>query len=300
MALLRGVPASRVQEHGLVREPPVAVAGATDPPNGLGTEAGRQGKAQTGLEQCRCLTGSGGADEYVPGQIVQVLLRPKGLDPCPQRCLLAAGTLPEERHRFLEALAELPHFTRGRIGCHGRRGPCIHRGQHLLYETVDQRRVGVFGFGVSPTYPPNGGQHENRDLNPTYCVRLEGVHIVDGDGGESPPYDQGEDHDRDDAQHPSIENQPHDSPHGLRAGAATAASGAPSAGTWSTISTRRLRASPLGVSFGTMVSVSATPSAARRPGSTRVARSLATDSARALESSHVAEKRRVRIGTLSV
>src|SRR5262249_14034419 len=193
-----------------------------------------------------------------------------------------------------------PHFALGRIWSYGRRGPSIHRGEHLLDETVDQRCVGAFGLGISPTYPPNGGQHENCDLNPTYCVRFEGMHIVDSDGGESPPYDHSEGHDRDDAQRPPIENQPGDSPHGLPAGAATVVSGAPSAGTWSTISTRRLRAWPLGVSFGAMGSVSPTPSAARRPGSTRVARSLATDSARALESSHVAEKRRVRIGTLSV
>ena len=66
------------------------------------------------------------------------------------------------------------------------------------------------------------------------------------------------------------------------------------------ISTRRFLARPWGVSFGARRSDSPRPSARMRPGATRTARSLATDSARALESSQFDGKRSVRIGALSV
>ena len=74
VALLGRVSPRRVEEHGLVGEPPIAVAGTAHTADGLAAESVRERKAQPEVDQRGRLAGPGSADEDVPRQIVEVLL----------------------------------------------------------------------------------------------------------------------------------------------------------------------------------------------------------------------------------
>ncbi len=82
VAVLRGVAAGRVDQHGLVGEPPVAVAGAAHAANrraaSLATRGIGQREAQPAIDERRRLAGAGRPDEHVPGKLVEVAAEPPG------------------------------------------------------------------------------------------------------------------------------------------------------------------------------------------------------------------------------
>ena len=68
VALLDDIPARRVDEHGLVREPPVAVARAADPLDRPLAELVGEGEVQIGVDQRRGLARPRRADDDVPSR----------------------------------------------------------------------------------------------------------------------------------------------------------------------------------------------------------------------------------------
>src|SRR5206468_4522060 len=97
VALLGGIASRGVEEHRLFREPPVAVSRPADAANRLAAEPVGEGKAQPGVDQRGGLAGARGADEDVPRQVVEVLLRAERAQPRPQRgSLRAEPDLPQE------------------------------------------------------------------------------------------------------------------------------------------------------------------------------------------------------------
>jgi hypothetical protein len=95
-AVLGGVAPGGVQQHRLVGEPPVAVAGAAHATDGVLAEALGQREVQPGVEQRRGLARAGRADDYVPGQLVDVVAA---------EAVLQARLL-QHRQRLLETLAD--------------------------------------------------------------------------------------------------------------------------------------------------------------------------------------------------
>ena len=69
--ILRRVAPGRVDQHGVVGEPPVAVARAADAGDRLGLTRTGQRKLQAGIDQRRGLAGARRADDDVPGQFVE-------------------------------------------------------------------------------------------------------------------------------------------------------------------------------------------------------------------------------------
>ncbi len=107
VAFLSGVAARGVEQHGLVGEPPIAVARAADAlQRALGARIAER-KAQPGVEQRGGLARAGGADEHVPGQLGD-------------RAALAAGAaearLAQHGERVLEALAQHRDLVLGALG----------------------------------------------------------------------------------------------------------------------------------------------------------------------------------------
>src|SRR5207237_10855321 len=83
--LLCRVAPGRVEEHRLVGEPPVAVAGAADTADRLATEPIREREAQARIDQRGRLAGPGRADEDVPRQGGEGLLRAERMHHEPDR-----------------------------------------------------------------------------------------------------------------------------------------------------------------------------------------------------------------------
>src|SRR5207247_1406657 len=73
VALLRCVTTRSVQQDGFVGEPPVAVARTADAADGLVAKLVGEWELQPGIDQRGGLARSRGADEDVPGQIIEVL-----------------------------------------------------------------------------------------------------------------------------------------------------------------------------------------------------------------------------------
>src|SRR4051794_24492754 len=98
VALLGGVASRRIEEHRLLREPPVAVARAADALQRLlaGARVAER-EAQSGIEKRRGLARPGRPNEHVPGKLTH-------------RAPLASGHpeagLAQLRHRVFETLAQ--------------------------------------------------------------------------------------------------------------------------------------------------------------------------------------------------
>ncbi len=73
IAVLGGIAPGGVQQHRLVGEPPVAVAGAADAVDGVLAELLGQREAQPGVDQRGGLAAPGRADDQVPGELVDPL-----------------------------------------------------------------------------------------------------------------------------------------------------------------------------------------------------------------------------------
>ena len=74
VGILRRVAAGRVDQHGLLGEPPVAIARAADAlDDGLRLAAARERELQAGIDQRRGLAGARRPDDDVPGQVVEVV-----------------------------------------------------------------------------------------------------------------------------------------------------------------------------------------------------------------------------------
>ena len=106
VAVLRGVAAGGVEQHGVVGEPPVAVARAADAADRLLAELLGERKAQARVDQRRRLARARRADEHVPRQLVQVCG-----EVSQRTCRLPTLAGPsraaraQRLHRLLEALA---------------------------------------------------------------------------------------------------------------------------------------------------------------------------------------------------
>ena len=66
------IAAGRVDQHGVLGEPPIAQASASHACDGPLAHLLRQRKAQAGVQQRRCLAGAGRADDGVPRLFIQV------------------------------------------------------------------------------------------------------------------------------------------------------------------------------------------------------------------------------------
>src|SRR5262249_57695756 len=117
VARLCGVAPRRVEEDRLVGEPPVAVARAADTPHRFAAETIREREPQPRVDERGRLAGARRADEDVPGQVVEILLRAQRADPGPERRAISAeAQLLQEIQRLLETLAELLGLFGGRRG----------------------------------------------------------------------------------------------------------------------------------------------------------------------------------------
>ena len=71
VGILRRVAPGGVDQHGLVGEPPVAIARAADALHGRGRVVAGERKLQAGIDERRRLAGAGRPDDEIPGQIVE-------------------------------------------------------------------------------------------------------------------------------------------------------------------------------------------------------------------------------------
>ena len=101
IAFLSGIAASSVDQHGVVGEPPIAIARATDPADGSFAHGLGQRKLQTGIYNCGGFARPRGADHHVPGQVLQVFAPVFGFA---QFC-----------HGLLELVAQLAQFDGSQI-----------------------------------------------------------------------------------------------------------------------------------------------------------------------------------------
>ncbi len=93
VGILRRIAPRRIDQNGLFREPPIAVARAADACDRGRRRAPRQRKFQTGIDQRRRLARARRTDDDVPGQIIEIA------------GLVAAGGL-QRGERVLHALLE--------------------------------------------------------------------------------------------------------------------------------------------------------------------------------------------------
>ena len=107
VTVLGGVAPGGIHQHRFVGKPPVTVTRTTDAAHRVASEAFRQGKIQTGVEQGGCLAGTRGTDDDVPRQFVKKLIAERTFD----------AALLEHRDSRLEVLLESGDFlTPGGLG----------------------------------------------------------------------------------------------------------------------------------------------------------------------------------------
>jgi len=148
LGVLGGVAPGGVHQHGVVAEPPVAVAGAADALHGLAAHPGLQGELQPRVDQGGGLAGPRRADDHVPRQLVEVLAA---------RAVLEAS-LAEDLERRLEALPQHGHLLLG-----GLLGPGLVGG--LFLQARHQLLVHPGGLHLAPPghAQPHGGQEQDQD-----------------------------------------------------------------------------------------------------------------------------------------
>ena len=120
IAVLGRVPPGRIDQDGVVREPPVAIARAADAPNCVGAEAIGERKSQPGIHERGRLTRARRADDHVPGQIVET------------EAPFAPARLLQDAERLFEAILDRVDLVARDIGCHGRDRHGNHRLDDLL------------------------------------------------------------------------------------------------------------------------------------------------------------------------
>ena len=102
MAVLGGIAAGGINQHGLIRKPPVAVPGSTDTFHTATTEFVFQRKIQSGIHQRSGFARTRRPDQNIPGQIVQIIVAVAAL---------LAVTAFENVHRFLETGIQYGYFA---------------------------------------------------------------------------------------------------------------------------------------------------------------------------------------------
>ena len=246
------VAAGGVDEHGLVGEPPVAIARAADAANAGATHLLGQRKSEPGVEQRRGLAGARRADEDVPGQLVE-----KGAA-LPARSF--AGRVLQHGERLAETLVE-------------RRQLAIRRARALGH-AIDQCRIRATLLPEAEHAAQDQQQEENRDDDDADPDRIERARLADGDQRPDPPDDRRQRDDADQRQEHRMKQELEQLLHAALSKPSgdvdlqgqVQMHGAPQAfdGTTSVISTRRLRARPAGVALESTGSASALPSAVMR------------------------------------
>ena len=269
VGILRGVSPGGVDQHGVIGEPPVAVARAADALELMGAKLFGEREAQAGVNQRGGLAGARRTDEHVPGQFVEVA-RGAQREEAGQSAFLRSGSglaLLEHAHGLLEALMQDGRFA-------GRLGVTRHAGRFgALRQTFQQLGVIAFCAPAPPDKAAEEEQHDRGDQDEAHpfvfkrCIAGKGKQRQDEpDHGQQCEDAEG---DEEDFEKDFIAGSPDQL--------------APAAGK-TMISTRRLSARCSGVSLGTTGSLSAAPSARifwRLP--SWVARALATASARACD-----------------
>jgi hypothetical protein len=173
VGLLQRVAAGGVDQHRLVGEPPVAVAGAADALDRRLAHLAGQREGQPGIHQRGGLARPRGADEHVPGQLVEVLA---ALEERP--LARRAGTLLEHLQRLGEALAEHLGLAIRRIRARG--------------QLADHRGIGA--LSTHRAQPDDDGEqrqnHGDRDDPFPYAV--ERAALAERDQRAYPPDQRGQ------------------------------------------------------------------------------------------------------------
>ena len=146
-----------VDEHRILREPPLAVARAAHTLHRTLAVLGAfsiitEQKLQAGVHQRRGLARTGRADEHVPGQFVQIL-------PAAAEHATAFGCL-QALHRFVEASGQHLRF--------------LVAGRWPGAQALQQRGVGLAALVCLPNLrgnPQTPDQHQDADTHPD---RIEG------------------------------------------------------------------------------------------------------------------------------
>jgi len=186
VAALGGVAAGGIEQHGLVGEPPVAVARAADALDGILAHLALERKAQARVHQRRGLAGAGRADEHVPGQLVEVVAAAAGL--------VVEARLAQRAHRVVEALLELGHLALRHRAVAG--GALAHRRQHRL--------VGAPGAVLLDALDDREEQDDEQDQADSRAGRPERTMVIERDGVADEPDQQRHDQQADEREHPPI------------------------------------------------------------------------------------------------
>ncbi len=166
VGFLRGVAAGGVDQHGLVGEPPIAIARAAHALHrGLAQLLGQR-EVQARVHQGRGFARARRADEDVPRQLVEVLAALE------QRRL--ARSL-KHAHRLREALVQRGHFTVRR------RGPTRH--------ALHQRRIRALALPGAIGHLGRQQQEQHGDDRQPHPDRVERARLANGDQRPDPPDD---------------------------------------------------------------------------------------------------------------
>lgn len=186
VAFLRGVAAGGVQQHGLVGEPPVAVARAADATDRRLAELGGQRKVEARVDQRRGLARTRRADDEVPGQLVDVAPRQA---PEPPLLRLSETRLAQDIDRLLEALLEFGHlFLAGAgLGSGGIRRP--DAGQ-----AAQQACVHLLGTPPTDEQAQEPDAEQRGDDPAAHRLAFEGLIGLDIDQRTDEPDQQAEQH----------------------------------------------------------------------------------------------------------
>ena len=189
VAVLRGVAAGGVDQHGFVGEPPVAVARAAHAADRARAELVGQRERQARIDQRGGLAGAGRADEDVPGQVVEVVAAREREPVAPARLL--AGRVQThllERGNGL-GKAGVEDLRLAVVGCFG-------LGGRRLHEAVGQV---LAGLARAPA-PPNGAQHDDEhddaDQHAAREFGFERCQRADPDERADPPDQERDDDER--------------------------------------------------------------------------------------------------------
>ncbi len=174
VAVLRGVAAGRVDQHRLVGEPPVAVAGATHAAHRARAERVGERKAQAAIGQRRGLARAGRADEQVPGKLIQIAPRTAAQLGALQRMQRLAQPSAQQRHL-------LGRGSLGRIGLFG--GDAVH-----------QRLVPLAGMPHVHEVPRQPGQQAGQDDPAARKLGLQRTGDADGEQRPEEPHHQAQQH----------------------------------------------------------------------------------------------------------
>ena len=159
--VLGRVAACGIEQHGLVAEPPVAVARAAHARDLVPSQLPGQRKAQAGVDQRGRLAGSRRTDEHIPGQLVEVAFLAQRQQPGQPLVLLTEPALVQQLERLPEALAQ--QLDLGGFGL----------GLALAGQAAQQAGVVRAGAQAPVGQDQHGSGQQQRDRDPARAVRFE-------------------------------------------------------------------------------------------------------------------------------